>query len=437
MRINSIKKDADYSEPVQEIMGTIPLWITRWGVIIIAAVFALIVIGCCIVKYPQTVTSTISIISTAPPSQLEARYTGIIDTIAVKNGQTVKQGDLIALLKTPAVYKDVLRVKSFSEVARSRSLSECIGLPILESQLSLGSLQDKWTELLSLSKEYQQYRNLDQIEKKRSLLADQIRKNKEYFDAMVVQRSLIERDTKLQKLAMQRDSVLWDEGLSAQAEYEASQQAYISKLNSLASFDASLKSARLNSLALEQGLNELEIQRLAEEDAFNLRFSRTMSELQAQMASWLETYTITAPFDGTVSLHDFWGIGQHVNTNDVLASVVPDVEADVEGRMKVSSVGFGRIERGQTVNVRLNGFPYIEFGIIKGEISRISQVPEKTPDGSVAYNVEVSFPHGLVSTYHKTFPFIQDMDGEAEIITQDQRLIEHFIEPIFSLFRNR
>ena len=78
-----------------------------------------------------------------------------------------------------------------------------------------------------------------------------------------------------------------------------------------------------------------------------------------------------------------------------------------------------------------------EFGIIKGEISRISQVPEKTPDGSVAYNVEVSFPHGLVSTYHKTFPFIQDMDGEAEIITQDQRLIEHFIEPIFSLFRNR
>lgn len=283
------------------------------------------------------------------------------------------------------MYKDVLRVKSFSEVARSRSLSECIGLPILESQLSLGSLQDKWTELLSLSNEYQQYRNLDQIEKKRSLLADQIRKNKEYFDAMAVQRSLIERDTKLQKLAMQRDSVLWDEGLSAQAEYEASQQAYISKLNSLASFDASLKSARLNSLAFEQGLNELDIQRLAEEDAFNLRFSRTMSELQAQMASWLETYTITAPFDGTVSLQDFWGIGQHVNTNDVLASVVP----------------------------------------------------EKTPDGSVAYNVEVSFPHGLVSTYHKTFPFIQDMDGEAEIITQDQRLIEHFIEPIFSLFRNR
>ena len=435
--MNSIKREDYHSEPVQEIMGTIPSWIIRRGVTVIATVFALIVMGCCIIKYPQTVTSTISIISTAPPSQLEARYTGIIDTIAVKNGQAVKQGDLIALLRTPAMYEDVLRVKSFAEAAKSGSLSECAGHSIFENPLNLGSLQDKWTELRSLSKEYQQYRNLDQVEKKRSLLADQIRKNKEYLDAMVRQRSLIERDTKLQQLAMQRDSVLWGEGLSAQEEYEASQQAYISKLGSLASFDASLKSARLNSLALEQGLNELEIQRLAEEDAFNLRFSRTLSELQAQIASWLETYAVTAPFDGTVSLQDFWGAGQHVNVGDILASVVPDVEADVEGRMKVSSVGFGRIEKGQTVNVRLNGFPYIEFGILKGVISRISQVPERTLDGSVAYNVEVTFPYGLVSTYRKTFPFIQNMDGEAEIITRDQRLIEHFIEPIISLFRNR
>ena len=126
-----------------------------------------------------------------------------------------------------------------------------------------------------------------------------------------------------------------------------------------------------------------------------------------------------------------------VRWGDVIASVVPNAEAKIEGRMKVSSVGFGRVENGQTVNVRLKGFPHIEFGILKGEITRIFQVPEKLPDGSVAYNVEVSFPTGLVSTYRKTLPFIQDMDGEAEIITRDKRLIEYFVEPMLSLFRNR
>lgn len=45
--------------------------------------------------------------------------------------------------------------------------------------------------------------------------------------------------------------------------------------------------------------------------------------------------------------------------------------------MKVSSSGFGKVQRGQEVNVKLNGFPYMEFGILKGLVKSISQVPEK------------------------------------------------------------
>ena len=426
-----------YSEPVQEIMGSIPSWIIRWGITVITTVFALIVIGCCIIRYPQTIPATISITSANPPSQLEARYSGIIDTIAVTNGQHVKQGALIALLKTPAVYEDIQDVRLFTDSAIHSSLSEIAYNQLFDKKLELGSLQDKWTELRNLAKEYQHYRMLDQIGKKQLLLSEQIQKNKEYYDALLQQRTLIERDTKLQRMAMQRDSVLWGKGLTSQAEYETSQQAYVSKLNNLASFDANLKSAKLHALTLEQGINELSIQRQAEADYFDLRCSRALSELRAQIAGWMDVYAIIAPFDGIVSLQDFWGAGQHVSIGDVLANVVPDEEVKVEGRMKVSSVGFGKIGPGQTVNVRLNGFPYIEFGILKGVVSRISTVPEKMQDGSVAYNIEVSFPGGLVSTYRKTIPFIQNMDGEAEIITRDQRLIEHFIEPIISLFRNK
>lgn len=48
-----------YSEPVQEILGSIPSWITRWGVTIIFGVFAMIIIGCCMIDYPQTLTAPI------------------------------------------------------------------------------------------------------------------------------------------------------------------------------------------------------------------------------------------------------------------------------------------------------------------------------------------------------------------------------------------
>lgn len=431
------EKHHEYSEPVQEIMGTIPSWTIRWGTTVIATMFTIIMLGCCIIKYPETVSSTITLICSNPPSHLVARYAGIIDTITVNNGQSVKQGEMIALLKTPAVYEDILAVKSFADSVRFSQLEDIADDIILKKKLDLGSLQDYWTELVNLATEYQFFCNLDQIGKKRNMLLERIKKYKEYYNAMHGQRDLLEKDTRLQMLSMQRDSVLWSEGMSALAEYEASQQAYLSKLNSLVSFDAGFESAILNNMTLEQELLDLNLQRRAEEDRFNLSYSRIITELISQIASWIEMYAIIAPFDGVVSLQDFWGVGQHVSVGDILASVVPITGTIIKGRMKVNTMGIGKIAKGQIVNIRLNGFPYIKYGILKGRISWISQVPEKTLDGSVAYNVEVSFPNGLTSTYRKTLPFIQDMDGEAEIITRDQRLIEVFIQPIVSLFKNK
>ena len=92
------------------------------------------------------------------------------------------------------------------------------------------------------------------------------------------------------------------------------------------------------------------------------------------------------------------------------------------------------------VNVKLNGFPYMEFGVLKGMVKQISAVPRQisTSEGNtIAYTVDIIFPGGLVSTYGKLFPIVQQMDGTAEIITKDRRLIEQFIDPIISLFRNR
>ena len=100
------------------------------------------------------------------------------------------------------------------------------------------------------------------------------------------------------------------------------------------------------------------------------------------------------------------------------------------GRMEVPSAGFGKVETGQTVNVKLNGFPYMEYGVLKGTIRSISSVPAsvQTATGTtIAYTVEVVFPEGMRT----------QMDGTGEIITEDMRLIEQVIHPIVSLFKNR
>jgi len=163
-----------HSEPVQEIMGTIPSWITRWGVTVIFAVFALIVLGCCIIRYPQTVDAGISITSSCPPSELTARYDGLIDRVCVIDGQKVQTGELIALLSTPARYEDVISMNEYLSMSDTLGLNRMSQMPVLTADLQLGGLQSQWSTLQKAFRDYSHYLETDQVSVKKGLLRQQI-----------------------------------------------------------------------------------------------------------------------------------------------------------------------------------------------------------------------------------------------------------------------
>lgn len=437
------REDNYYSEPVQEIMGSIPSWITRWGVTVIAGIFALIVIGCCIIRYPQTLTSSITLTSENPPSDLAARYDGLLDTVCVVNGQKVRNGDLVALLSTPADYGDIMAVRELLDSLSSRerdALPDAVSSPSLYENYRLGDLQSSWSELVRSCSAYLNWSEIDQSGHQKRLVEEQIGKNREYYGDLLVQKAVLEQDMRYEQAGLERDSLLMVRGAVSRAEYETSLKSWISKKGSLASFEATLTSTQLSILQLRQQLTELEIQRRTEETEHLRGIMQQASRLKAQVAQWLEQYAVISPADGTVSLQKVWSRGQHVLVGDVIASVVPDNGDRVIGRLQVPSSGFGKVEEGQTVNVRLNGFPYMEFGVLKGVVESIPAVPQTvtTAEGnSIVYTVEVSFPDSLVTTYGKELPMVQQMDGTAEIITRDRRLIGQFIDPVLSLFKNR
>ena len=50
-------------------------------------------------------------------------------------------------------------------------------------------------------------------------------------------------------------------------------------------------------------------------------------------------------------------------------------------------------------------------------------------------SLQVEFPNGLKTNYGKKLEFGQEMQGSAEIITDDIRLIERFFNPIKALLK--
>ena len=56
-------------------------------------------------------------------------------------------------------------------------------------------------------------------------------------------------------------------------------------------------------------------------------------------------------------------------------------------------------------------------------------------NGAKTYILEVEFPEILTTNYGKTLTFSQEMTGTAEIITEDLRLIDKFINPIKAVIK--
>ena len=143
---------------------------------------------------------------------------------------------------------------------------------------------------------------------------------------------------------------------------------------------------------------------------------------------------LRAPVAGTVAYFRELRANQAVGASEALVAVVPD-GGGLVGRVTLSGIGAGKVEAGQRVIMRLDGFPYREYGTLSGRVARVSELgfqPDaRTPE--VTYLAEVQLSRGLVTSYGRTLAFRQEMTGEVDVVTEDLRLIERIFNKLRAL----
>lgn len=422
-----------YSEDVQYIMGKAPSWVIRWGITIVFVIFMGIFGGCYFIKYPDIIISPVQITTYYPPVDLVSRCNGLIDTLFVEDGEFIERDSTIAVLENTAKWADI-------EFISEENYDKVIYETWINKKYSLGEVQGTFSDFQKKAKDYCHYLSTKQIPRKKELIKEQILKNQEYLEKLKEQYKCIKKDLVLQENTFKRDSLLYVENVISSADLESSLQNLIQKQNIQSGFNATLSSTELQIIQLEQQLIEINTQQENEISEYKRLLTQCFQQLNAELAKWKQTYTLIAPISGHVSFVSYWNENQHVKIGDKLASIIPITNNQIIGRIQVPSTGFGKVKVGQKTNIKLNGYPYMEFGVLKGEIKSLSAVPEqiKTANGNtIVYMAEIVFSDGLKTSYNKEIPMIQQMDGTAEIITEDMRLISRFYNPIVSLFRNR
>ena len=185
--------------------------------------------------------------------------------------------------------------------------------------------------------------------------------------------------------------------------------------------------------------NNQQIQQYILEEQENL--DRLKEELLANKSqliniihAWKKQYLQISPIDGQVEYLGFWRENYFIQSGQELFSVLPN-QNDVIGEVIVPSFGIGKVKVGQTANVKVNNYPYMEYGLIKGKVSSISRLSNKikqsttgaASEGSV-YRVLITFPNGLQTNFNKTLDLDFESQGTAEIITKPKKLIERLFD---------
>ena len=418
------------SEEVQEILGRPPRWIVRVGISVIFVVVAGLFVGSYFLKYPDILPAPITVTTENLPAGVMAMTTGKIDTIAVAEKQTVKEGELLAVIRNPAKLEDVMAVKRMLD-----ELDTCAVETHGRASLQLGNLQSAYTAFDNALTDYRHFVETDYHNRKIAVIRKQIAAQKNLLQKTVNQLNISKEQLATAQKLFEIDSMLYSNAALSLVDYQSARNSLLQQLSSLESSKMSVDNQQMSILQSEQSIFDLEQQRIDEEQQLTSALTSAKEQLAAQIRQWEQTYLLVAPCDGKVTFTKYWQKNQNVNAGEVLVTVVPDGDTQVVGKILLPQQGAGKVKVGQTVNVKLDNFPYLEYGMVKVCIRNISMVPVQVDENTKAYMLEVEFPENLVTTYGKGLTFSQEMTGTAEIITEDLRLLDKFINPIRAVIK--
>ena len=266
--------------------------------------------------------------------------------------------------------------------------------------------------------------------KKISSIESQLQKHHTYYALLQRQQQIMADQYQLAWQQYKRDSLLFVQQILSAYEHETARTTYLQSLYSLESAKATMETERIQIGQMEETLLDLQLEQQEKEVVLLQNIHTSGEQVMNAINSWKLSYCIYAPINGKITFTTYWNENQFIPSGDTVCTIVPESEDNLIGKAHLPVARSGKVQVGQRVIVRFSNYPDEEFGTVEGRITSISLVPAEEN-----YIAEISFPNGLITNYGKTLPVLQEMSATAEIVTDDLKLIERFIQPIKKIWR--
>lgn len=423
-KIDLLEGHSDYSK---EILEKTPSWIVTWGNSIFFIFISILFFISWMIKYPDIITTQVEVTSQNPPVYLVSRTNGKVSELNILDGSEVKKDKWLAIIENPAKTADIKKIDSLMS---DYSDIKTIPIPL---NLKLGEIQSYYNEFVKALNQYKYFNTFNPQLVGISSNQDRINKVNNTQGEINNQKEIAHKEYEIKKREHNRNKDLFEQGIISKNEFEKSQIELFQTENKYKSYNSNISNLESDKSIIKKENVDLNLQKENQQIELSTSLENASQELKAQILTWKNKYLITAPIDGKINFFDIWQKEQYVKNEQTLFSIIPsnNDKGKYFARAKMPLERAGKVKIGQRVNIKLLNYPFEEYGVLEGKVNKVTNVTNEN-----VYYVIIELNKGLITSYNKKIT-PNNLTGQAEIITDDIRLLQRFIYTLVRNFKER
>jgi multidrug efflux pump subunit AcrA (membrane-fusion protein) len=421
------------SDEVKEILGTPPSWLIRWGTLVIVGVLASLGVLSYVVKYPDVIMADVMITTSAPPTSVITRSDGNISKLLVVEKQEVGAGDILAIMQNTSDYQAIIQTEKVILKIQNDNFENLLDIKP-DRTLQMGDIQTEYSNFIQALETYSFSATSKYSSINVSQTQEQIKRLGEDIRITGQKKDNAKQRLELAKRVADKNKVLYNNNAISLRELEASQEVILQGENELKNYESQVVSKRIEIGQLESRITEIKQGTTINNTDKLFKLKETVNNLRASIDKWKQTFLLTAPVAGRVTFSSrTWKEQMFAKVGEEILVVVPKESAAnaIVGKAIIPIFGSGKVHENQRVIIRLDGYPYEEFGTIDGTVAGLSLVPKEDKQ-----LIQIAIPgEKLVTNRKKEIPQAQQLAGKAQIVTEEKRFIERIFDKILAIFK--
>lgn len=412
-------------ENYHEMYKITPSWWAVRGIFFVFGFIFILLALSYFIKYPEIILAEAKFVSDIPSVTILSKIDSKIISIIKTDGNIVNKDDYIIVLLDNCNYKDIVALKiRLEKLDIDNNLIEFFENTI-NYKYKLGPhIQGNWNNLMTNLLEYwlivkQKKYDIEIGRLTNQLLLQQTISNN-FKKILFLNRSIDQIAENKKNI----DSSLLTKEVISKKEYNDNLRYYYDTKKNLVGEELSYERGNLEIVKIVNSidqLNQLKKDKLIELD---INLKKAVQDLEISINTWEENYVIKSPIYG--SLHFLLPLKEnlHVIPGEELIMITPD-SMKFTANLRIPFIGAGKIKIGQKVHIKLNDYPYSEYGIVTGKLEKLSNVANTD-----YYLGNVKLDNGSKTDYKKEITIKENTTGVAEIIVEDRSWLGRLFEKL-------